>query len=107
MSIEPRELAFAGVAFVLLVTGVVMVVAGWGSAGPLLTIGVGTVQLSALGSVATYFAGKRANLDDAFEAGYQAGFYRGQRIKPKVVRLPSGRTTVPPVHVPEMDNARA
>jgi hypothetical protein len=58
-------------------------------------LGLTVVVMAGMAGVCWYFAGKRANLDDAFEAGYQAGFYRGERVKPKVIRLPIERHREP------------
>lgn len=42
-------------------------------------------------ALAGVFSGRRSSIDDAFEAGYQAGHHRGQRVRPKVIQLPSER----------------
>lgn len=65
---------------------------------PLFSIGE-FVSLMSFGLfVAGFFTGKRSSIDDAFEAGYQAGHHRGQRVKPKLIYLPTGRTPVPSSH---------
>lgn len=42
-------------------------------------------------AVCAYFAKNRHHLDDAFQAGFTSGLHKGQRIRPKVIRLERDR----------------
>lgn len=91
-----RTKALALVALSMIIGGTVCLVihfdGDWDRIGALVIIMGGQVAVSA------YFAGKRGNLDDAFQAGFQAGFYKGERVRPKVVRLPTERHPKPALH---------
>jgi hypothetical protein len=87
--LDVRTALFYGVGLVIACAGIGLAVIG---SDRLASVGLTLVNLSALVGVAGYFAGKRANLDDAFEAGYQAGFHRGERAKPKVLRMDRGQS---------------
>ncbi len=54
-------------------------------------LGVASLMVTAVLGMSAYFMRKSHHQDDTFEAGYQAGFYRGQRVKPKVIRLERAR----------------
>lgn len=58
-------------------------------------IGMAALLAAVILGVCAYFARNRHHLDDAFDAGYQSGFHRGQRVKPKVIRLPTERRREP------------
>lgn len=82
---------FAALTIALALAGVILTSAEFDPTKAVFFLGLVFVLLAAMGGVCWYFSGKRGTLDDAFEAGYQAGFHRGERVKPKVIRLERDR----------------
>lgn len=78
---------FAALTVLLALAGTITMSADFDPTDALFFLGVVAVLLAAMGGVCWYFAGKRGHLDDAFEAGYRAGLHKGQRIRPRVIRL--------------------
>ena len=81
---------FAALTIVVALAGLVLTSADWDPTNALFFLVLVLILLAAMGGVCWYFAGKRATLDDAFEVGYEAGFRRGERVRPKVIQMPSG-----------------
>lgn len=95
---------FAALTLAVFLASVVLIAADFDPDSPWYYLGLTLLVISGMGGVCWFFAGKRATLDDAYEIGYQAGFHRGERVKPKVIRLPTERHRVPSWHrSPERD----
>lgn len=82
---------FAAIAVLLALSGACLTSACFNADSPWFFIGLLFVILAAMGGACAYFAGKRGTVDDAYEMGYQAGFRKGERVRPKVIRLEPAR----------------
>ena len=84
VEVSRGQLRFGGACAALLVAGSAMVASHFDASSPWLMLGLTAIQLAVGAAVAFYFAGKRQTIDDAYQMGYEAGFHKGERVKPKV-----------------------
>lgn len=76
----------------VIVGGIVVMVLSWRDGGWFDLARLAVVMGGQL-AVSAYFAGKRGTVDDAFQAGYDAGFHKGERCRPKIIRLDRERAS--------------
>lgn len=82
---------FAALTVAVALFGLIAVSVDYDTTSGLFFIGLVAVVLAGMGGVCWYFSGKRGTLDDAYQVGYDAGFDKGRRVRPKVIRLERDR----------------
>lgn len=83
----------------MLITAVLLILAGtaltareWDAQEPWFYLGLALFVVGSLGLAVTPLVSRRANLEHAYEAGWEAGYSRGRRVdKPKVVSMHDAR----------------